>query len=70
MSRETKPDEIHSCEICFGKPGSDTAVADGCLCPRLDNGRGHRRPHMVFAQDCPLHGWTQYETKEGGDEAG
>lgn len=42
-------------------PGSDDAVAQGCTCPVLDNGRG-RGAYQIdgvwlfwCAQDCPLH---------------
>lgn len=37
------------------QPGSDTAGAAGCLCPVLDNGRGHAE-RLVFRMDCPVHG--------------
>lgn len=46
-------------------PGSDEAVAAGCLCPIIDNayGRGHSNwvddkggPVFVYNDDCPLHG--------------
>jgi hypothetical protein len=42
-------------------PGSDAAVAIGCTCPVLDNGRG-RGAYQVggvwqfwITQGCPLH---------------
>ena len=41
-------------------PGSDAAVAIGCACPRMDNGRG--RGYMgvaglfVYSGACPVHG--------------
>jgi hypothetical protein len=42
-------------------PGSDEAVAQGCTCPVLDNGRG-RGAYQIdgkwqfwIAFDCPLH---------------
>jgi hypothetical protein len=44
------------------KPGSDEALALGCLCPVIDN--GHGRGYMgqpgiyVMRDDCPLHGFT------------
>ena len=40
-------------------PGSDAAIAQGCTCPRMDNGHGKGYMGMpgVFAMsgDCPLH---------------
>lgn len=43
-------------------PGSDEALAQGCLCPILDNGhgRGYMGQEGIFAMvvDCPLHGVT------------
>lgn len=46
-------------------PGSDAAVAIGCTCPVLDNGRG-RGTYQVdgvwqfwITPDCPLHGKTE-----------
>lgn len=43
-------------------PGSDAALAQGCLCPILDNehGRGYMGQEGIFAMavDCPLHGAT------------
>jgi hypothetical protein len=45
-------------------PGSDEAVAQGCTCPVLDNGRGRgvydvgAGPLFWVASDCPLHGMT------------
>lgn len=46
-------------------PGSDEALADGCLCPVIDNGHGRGldvgRPERQFIFDghCRLHppGW-------------
>lgn len=41
-------------------PGSDAAIALGCTCPRMDNGRG--RGYMgvaglfVYLAACPVHG--------------
>jgi hypothetical protein len=51
-------------------PGSDEAISNGCLCPRMDNsyGRGYmggvKDPQTgdtvyVRRQDCPLHGWPE-----------
>lgn len=41
-------------------PGSDTAIAAGCICPVLDNehGRGYMGVSGVFVMrgDCPMHG--------------
>jgi hypothetical protein len=44
-------------------PGSMSAVARGCRCPVLDNGRGNvaaavDRGGFWVAMDCPLHGFT------------
>ncbi len=40
-------------------PGSDEAVAQGCLCPVLDNNHGVFAPQpdegWVFSEDCPIH---------------
>ena len=47
-------------------PGSDAAIAIGCTCPRMDNGRG--RGYMgvaglfVYSADCPVH-----DRKEAGE---
>ena len=44
------------------KPGSPEAVAKGCTCPVMDNGRGKgwlgdgERFGWVVNEDCPLHG--------------
>ena len=38
------------------QPGSDTARAAGCLCPVMDNGRGHNDLWPVVRLDCPVHG--------------
>ena len=48
-------------------PGSDEALARGCICPVLDNGRGrgfpmHGRTVFWIRDDCPLHG-SQQETQ-------
>ena len=41
-------------------PGSDEAVAKGCICARMDNayGKGYMGVAGVFCvqMDCPLHG--------------
>jgi hypothetical protein len=49
-------------------PGSPEAVAAGCRCPELDNGRGRGAwgtsgPDAVFWLDagCPLHGLREGE---------
>jgi hypothetical protein len=45
-------------------PGSDEAVARGCRCPVIDNGRGRGymgQPDIfVLSADCPLH-WPPKE---------
>ena len=45
----------HACDTCRDKPGSDTAAAKGCTCPRLDNGRGHNTERAVIVIGCPVH---------------
>lgn len=45
-------------------PGSDEAIALGCICPVLDNahGEGARGPGTFWVnRDCPIHG-TKEET--------
>lgn len=52
--------------IYLHAPGGFLAVADGCLCPVLDNAHGHgylggvhdANGEIVYARriDCPLHG--------------
>lgn len=43
-----------------GLPGSDTAVSEGCTCPRMDNAYGAGRFGLghdwIINTDCPLHG--------------
>jgi hypothetical protein len=45
-------------------PGSDEAVARGCRCPVIDNGRGRgymgQADIFVLSADCPLH-WPPKE---------
>lgn len=57
-------------------PGSDEALAAGCTCPVIDNGRGlgiyggevrHPEsdlPMFVFNSDCPLHGEGDWRDEE------
>lgn len=47
---------VHDCPTCHMRPGSDTARAQGCTCPVLDNGHGHNTGRMVFRLDCSVHG--------------
>lgn len=47
--------DLHDCDRCHDRPGSDTARAKGCTCPVLDSGRGHA-DRVVIAGDCPVHG--------------
>ena len=58
------------CERCdqsqpVPKPGSDSAINQGCICPILDNGRGkgYMGQSGIFAvsQHCPLHDTGQFE---------
>lgn len=43
-------------------PGSPYAIAHGCLCPVIDNGRGagcrgtKEKPEFIMIRECPLHG--------------
>ena len=44
-------------------PASDEAIAQGCVCPRMDNGHGRgyckdANGEWIFVvnADCPLHG--------------
>ena len=45
-------------------PGSDAAIAHGCTCPVMDNGRGRGAYGAVYGTaglfwysgDCPVHG--------------
>lgn len=47
----------HDCPTCRMRPGSETAAAKGCLCPVMDNARGHNPPDRLWVRaDCPLHG--------------
>lgn len=53
-------------------PGSPEAIAHGCRCPIIDNGRGRgfgppppAGPWFVMVEDCPLHG---VEVLRGDDE--
>ena len=48
-------DRTHVCGICRDRPGSDTAAAKGCICPRRDNGCGHNPERVVFVFGCPVH---------------
>ena len=37
-------------------PGSDAAVALGCICPRMDNAYGHAiKGQEVIREGCPVH---------------
>ena len=49
-------------------PGSNSAVAEGCTCPILDNGRGdetlgNTRGFWV-SEDCPLHHLPEVEEEK------
>lgn len=51
-------------------PGSDEALAIGCLCPVLDNnhGRGFPWPRgesFWINGDCPIHGLAAGASREG-----
>lgn len=49
-------------EVTFLAPGSDEAIAKGCICPVIDNGHGRGlytdakgEKVFVYRPDCPLH---------------
>ena len=51
-------------------PGSDAAIANGCTCPRMDNGHGEGfmwdgQRSWWIASDCPLHGLKAEEEMDG-----
>jgi hypothetical protein len=65
--------------VTVPSPGSDRALAQGCLCPVIDNGRGagcgqlhptSGRTLFVMSTACPLHGvavgyeWEPEEPEE------
>lgn len=49
-------------------PGSDEAVAAGCTCPVMDNGRGDpeigRIRGFYCMVDCPVHGSLAIKQRE------
>lgn len=54
-------------------PGSQEAVADGCVCPVMDNAhgrgaRGSEGPNAVFwiAGDCPVHAISDVDRENQG----
>ena len=53
------------------KPGSDEAIAAGCTCPILDNGRG--RGYMgqpgiyVYTLGCPIH-WVDKDWRDANTD--
>lgn len=54
-------------------PGSAAAIAQGCLCPRMDNHHGAGfeyggRPCYWIRADCPLHGGNSPETPDSSEE--
>ena len=54
-------------------PGSDEAIAQGCLCPILDNGHGNdelgKTRGFWIVSDCPLHNHTPEKLpSEGGSK--
>lgn len=57
------------------RPGSNDALAAGCLCPVLDNGRGkgayggglldeEGKPLYWINAECPIHGSAKEPTTE------
>lgn len=54
-------------------PGSDAAIAKGCICPRMDNGHGEGFPwngkrSWLIHRDCPLHRSTWDLPSSEGEE--
>lgn len=47
--------EVHDCPACHMRPGSDTARAKGCVCPVMDNGRGHNPYRLIVSEGCAVH---------------
>ena len=62
-----QPEDLQTPEPTVPPPGSDAAVAKGCLCPVGDNarGKGHMCIPGVFWVDenCPLHGHVGKQEK-------
>ena len=50
-------------------PGSDEAIAQGCVCPVLDNAHGKGTGDGLFwvNEDCPVHG--RHDSTHKGVEA-
>lgn len=36
-------------------PGSPEAIAQGCVCPRMDNENGNCEPYCIYRLDCEYH---------------
>jgi hypothetical protein len=53
-------------------PGSAEAIWQGCICPILDNHRGHGIPQkkgpplFIYTEGCPVHGISV--DKQGADD--
>ncbi len=58
MTDNTKPSAKAPETDYANNPGGANAVANGCKCPRMDNGHGRGYmggPHFVISETCPLH---------------
>jgi len=55
-------------------PGSDEAIAMGCTCPVMDNGRGTgylgQKNIFVMSASCPIHFRPMDKTSEDSDDSG
>ena len=45
-------------------PGSDEAIALGCICPVLDNGHGRGPGPFWQVEGCPVHSWPPEEAND------
>jgi hypothetical protein len=45
---------VHKCPY-VPKPGSDEALALGCICPVVDNDYGRGRGPFWITDGCPVH---------------
>ena len=45
-------------------PGSDEAIALGCICPVRDNGHGRGPGPFWQVEGCPIHSWPPEEAND------
>ena len=45
-------------------PGSDEAIALGCICPVLDNNHGRGPGPFWQVASCPVHSWPPEEAND------